>query len=96
MAYRLPIILLLGTNRFTLILLPHLPPGFILYSGKGYYLYQLTPMSNACLTIWNSTLSVSSLALPSHRVRNTYQLVPKTEIPTSKNLKNRSLSPFHS
>lgn len=56
-------------NRFTLSLLPHPPPGVIVYSGKGYYRDQLSPMSNACLTVWNSTLSESSLALPSQRVR---------------------------
>lgn len=76
-------------NRFTLTVLPHPPPGFIVYSGKGYYRYQLSPTSNACLIVWNSTLSVSSLALPSH------QLVPGTEMPTLTNLKNGSLSFSH-
>lgn len=58
-------------NRFTLILLPHLQDSYC--TQAEVTLHQLSPMSNACLIIWNFTLLVSSLVLPSYWI-NEYLL----------------------
>lgn len=58
-------------TRFTLILLPHLQDSYCMQAEVP--LYQLSPMNNACLIIWNFTLLVSPLVVPSYWV-NEYLL----------------------